>query len=223
MNRILKKGGERMCNCMNRGCSVSSNQLSVKCGNLCFSSGPLRATSTVCPPENIGSIIPFSSGTGLVTVTFTPPELGEVRGVSAIGFGSAVDTIAIGNTVILPTEVAGTTEAFSVPRVGTNTAISATFTETAIADVTGTAIITAQVYRAPAGIITFTATNAFVNLTPVLTGTINVGTTFQGLANLSNIPVSAGDRLAMVFSVSGTGVTDIIVLTGAATAGITIS
>lgn len=208
-----------MCNCMNSGYSGWSGHV-TPCGNQCFSLGPFRATSTLCPPRNTGSIIPFSSG--IVPAVLVTLATGLVGTVSAVGFGTSVPGITlVGNTLNLPL-VNGTTEAFTVPRTGNITAISATFTETLGVTVVGNATIRAQVYRAPAGSNTFTATGAAVNLTPAVTGVVSVGTVYQGTAT-ANVPVSAGDRLVMVFSVSGTGITAITTLTGAASAGITIS
>lgn len=210
-----------MCNCMNRGCSSCSGRAWVQCGNPCFSLGPFRAANFPCPPVNTGSIIPFSSG--IVTSILVTLADGLVDTVSALGFGTAVNGLSVvGNVITLPL-VGGATEAFSVPRAGNITAISASFTEAVggIALGAGTATIRAQIYRAPAGSNLFTATNAFVDLTPTATGTVGAGTTFQGTAN-ANVPVIAGDRLVMVFSVSGTGI-GIVTFTGAASAGITIS
>ncbi|MER1986813.1 MAG: exosporium glycoprotein BclB-related protein [Solibacillus sp.] len=211
-----------MCNCMNRGCSGCSGHGWQPCGNQCFSLGPFRAASAKCPTPNVGSIIPFSSGTVPVILTTTA---GVAATVSAVGFGTAITGLAVSATtpptITLP-DGDGQTEAFSVPRNGRITAISATFTPTAdLAAFTGTGVITAQIYRAPAGSSTFTATNAFVNLTPTITGPVTSGTLFSGTADMVNVPVAAGDRLVMVFSLAGG--TDATTLTGAATAGITIS
>ena len=210
-----------MCNCMNRGCSGCSGQASIQCGNSCFSLGPFRASSFVCPPVNTGSIIPFSSG--ITTAILTTLDTGAVDTVTAVGFGTAVPDItpAADGTISLP--VTTTTEAFNVPRAGTITAVSATFTETTGFTVdAGTAIITARIYRARAGSSVFTPTSAAVTLTPVISGVVSPGTVYQGTTS-TNFPVSAGDRLVMVFSVAGTGITAVTTLTGAATAGITIS
>ena len=209
-----------MCNCMNKGCSGCSGQAWVHCGNPCFSLGPFRAVTSVCPPINTGSIIPFSSG--ISGVTLTTVATGEVETVSAIGFGTAVSiTPNADGTITLP--VGATTEAFNVPRAGTISAVSATFTETTGTTLpAGTATITARIYRAPAGSNVFTPTNAFVNLTPTVTGTVTPGTVYQGTTN-TNVPVSAGDRLVMVYSVAGTSVTAPVSLAGTGSAGITIS
>ena len=210
-----------MCNCMNKGCSGCSGHAVAQCGNPCFSIGPFRATSSVCPPINTGSVIPFSSG--ITGVTLTTDATGAVATVSAIGFGTAVNDIApaADGTITLPV---GTTEAFNVPRTGTISAISATFTVTPAPTLPAgsTSTINARIYRAPAGSSIFTPTNAFVNLAPTVTGAVADGTVYQGTTN-TNVPVSAGDRLLMVYSVAGSGIATPVTLAGSGTAGITIS
>lgn len=206
-----------MCNCMSRGDSNYSEQ----CGDSYSSLGPFRATSILGTPANTGAIISFSSGHAPIILTTLIDGL--VDRVGAIGFSSNVSGIPlVGNTINLPW-LGGQTEAFSVPRAGKITAISAAFTKTVGLTVVGNATIRAQVYRAPAGSNTFTATNAFVDLAPTLTGIIATDTTYEATANIANVPVVAGDRLVMVFSVSGTGLTLAVAFTGAASAGITIS
>ena len=213
-----------MCMCSNnsmnhRGCCGGTM---ATCGASCFSVGPFRGVRPECTiVPNTGSIIPFSSG--ISGSTITTGATGAAATVSAIGFGSAVSGIvpAANGTITLP--LGATTEAFNVPRTGTISAISATFTETTLVTLTpagSTATITARIYRAPAGSSVFTPTNAFVNLTPTVTGTVAVGTVYQGTTS-TNVPVAAGDRLVMVFSVAGTATT--LSLAGTATAGITIS
>lgn len=211
-----------MCNnCMHGGCSGCSGNAGEHCGRQCFSVGPFRATNSVCPPVNRGSIIPFSSG--LAPAILTTLITGLVGTVSAVGFGSTVPGITLVNdTFTLPVLPAGSTEAFTVPRAGTISSLAATFTETLGITLLGNATVRAEIYRAPAGSNTFAATGVGVNLTPQLTGAISAGTILQGATD-ANFPVETGDRLVMVFSVSGTGITVITTVTGAASAGITIS
>lgn len=190
------------------------------CGSNCVNLGPFRAVRPGCTPPNTGSIIPFSSG--ITPVVLTTLVGGLVGTSSAIGFGTAVPGITIvGNTIDLSGVV---TEAFSVPRNGSITAISASFTALAGLDLgLGSVSVTAQIYRAPAGSSIFTATNARVTLTPPFTGLLTVGQTSYGSANVPPVPVAQGDRLLMVYSLTGTGITVVTALTGTASAGITIS
>ena len=202
-------------------CSKSMNMSNLHpCGSNCVNFGPFRAVRPGCTPPNTGSIIPFSSG--ITPVVLTTLVGGLVGTTSLIGFGTAIPGITIvGNTIDLSGVI---TEAFSVPRNGSITAISASFTETAGLNLgLGSVSVTAQIYRAPAGSSIFTATNARVTLTPPFTGLVTVGQTAYGSANVSPVPVAQGDRLLMVYSLAGTGITVVTALTGTASAGITIS
>ena len=202
-------------------CSKSMNMSNLHpCGSNCVNFGPFRAVRPGCTPPNTGSIIPFSSG--VTPVVLTTLVGGLVGTSSLIGFGTAIPGVTIlGNTIDLSGVV---TEAFSVPRNGSITAISASFTALAALDLgLGSVSVTAQIYRAPAGSSIFTATNARVTLTPPFTGLLTVGQTSYGSANVPPVPVAQGDRLLMVYSLTGTGITVVTAITGTASAGITIS
>ena len=188
----------------------------------CTDLGPFTAIDAACivPKANTGSIIPFSSG---VTTAIMTSILGGLVGTSSlIGFGTAIPGVSVaGNMIDLSGVV---TEAFSVPRAGNITAISASFTTILGLALAGTTVtINAQVYRAPAGSNVFTATNATVDLTPPLTGVVSIGDVASATANLAPVPVAAGDRLLMVFTISATGLDLVQIVTGTASAGITIS
>ncbi|MGE7091469.1 exosporium glycoprotein BclB-related protein [Lysinibacillus sp. NPDC048646] len=205
----------------NGGCGCSS---SCNCNNQCSSLGPFVAIDAACivPPPlvNTGSIIPFSSG--VTPVLLVSLATGLINTPVLIGFGSAVPGVTIlGNTIDLSGVV---TEAFSVPRPGNITAISASFTATvALAVFAGTTTVTATVYRAPAGSTLFTATGATVNLAPSFVAPIVIGQTAFASTNVAPVPVVTGDRLLMVFSMITSGVTLVQTLTGTASAGITIA
>lgn len=186
----------------------------------CAVLGPFVAIDSKCiiPPQNTGSIIPFSSG---ITPTILVSALGGLIGTaSLVGFGTAIPDVTVTNdTIDLLAPLL--TEAFSVPRDGSITSISASFRVTVGITVPGTGTVSARIYRAPAGSSTFTATDASVNLTPALTGVVAVDTTLTGTsANFAPVTVAPGDRLLMVFSI--TGPTTATTLTGTASAGINI-
>lgn len=210
------------CNRNNRCHRCCSNP----CG--CFSpslQGPQGPAGT----PGAGAIIPIASG--------PPVALGTVSTVAntvgLIGFGNSANTLLLaGNTVDL-TGAGGTllNMAFSVPRAGTITAISALFsTAVGIAVGTGSATITATLYRSAATNPTpnlFTAIpGASVTLTPSFDATLGIplGSISQSPIPpaVLNIPVSAGDRLLMVFSVTFAG-TGLAAITGYASAGVAIS
>lgn len=232
MNRIKTKGGGTMANKYFRkhsgcGCSGGKNGGS----NNCTSRGPFQAIDADCivtPPSNGvvgGSIIPFSSGT--IPAVLTTLAGGLVGTGSLIGFGTSVPSLSlVGGLIELPLGVAITplTEAFSMPRAGTLTAISASFTAT-VGLALGNYTVNAQVYRAPAGSTSFTLlTGATVDLSPAIVGPVALAQTVQGTATLPSIPVAAGDLLIMVFSVSGSGgLLDAATITGTASAGLNIA
>ncbi|KMY52341.1 BclB domain-containing protein [Peribacillus loiseleuriae] len=146
-----------------------------------------------------------------------------------IGFGNSAPAVLIGGTTIDLTGAAGTllNMAFTAPRSGTITSVSAFFSTTvALSLLTSSVTVTAQLFRSagPTANNTFTAIpGASVTLAPSLTGIIAIGDISQGLTTGLTIPVSAGDRLLMVFSVAGTGITLLTTVAGYASAGITIN
>ncbi|CAM5190228.1 BclB domain-containing protein OS=Lysinibacillus sphaericus OX=1421 GN=LS41612_01905 PE=4 SV=1 [Lysinibacillus sphaericus] len=145
---------------------------------------------------------------------------GRTATPSLIGFGTAVPGVTlVGNTLDLSGVV---TEAFTVPRAGSITGLSASFSATVAIALVGSTTVTATIYRAPAGSTTYTATDATVNLAPAFTGAIALGATAFGSGSFSPVAVSAGDKLIMVYSITTTGVAVAQVLTGTASAGITI-
>ncbi|MFJ7186156.1 exosporium glycoprotein BclB-related protein [Lysinibacillus xylanilyticus] len=207
--------------CMNNSmCGCSSNN------NVCENFGPFLAVDAACitnpPAATVGSIIPFSSG--ITPVELTILANGLVGTGSLVGFGTAVPGVTIGNTIDITTDIlAGVfTEAFSVPRAGTITSISASLTTLATVAIFGPVTVRAQIYRAVAGSNVFSPTTAFVDLAPPL-ASIALGTITFNTRNVTPVPVAPGDLLLMVFSatIAGTG-TAIVTVTGAASAGINI-
>lgn len=224
MNSIGRKGGENMscnhhkdCGCHSKRNSCSSYQSQQ---NRCHQLGPFIATDSKCivPKALTGSIIPFSSGT---TPSLLVTAVGGLVGTTtAIGFGTAVPGISVvDNTIsLLPTLL---DETFSVPRTGSITSIAADFRITASLTLTEAATINATVYHAPAGSNIFTATAASVNLAPSLTGVLALNQLVSGTSsNFVPVAVAPGDRLLMVFSVTGPLVATTV--TGVASAGINI-
>ncbi|WP_186673270.1 exosporium glycoprotein BclB-related protein [Sporosarcina sp. BP05] len=201
----------------------SSGCFRVDTGQLNCNVGPFTAVAAGCIPPanaNTGSIIPFASG--VVPVTLTSILGGLVSTPAFVGFGTNIlSPTVLGSTI----DLSGLfNEAFSVPRAGTLTAISASFTATVTWTLLGTTTITAQIYRAPAGSNTFSPTGVSVNLAPSITVALPVGTTvFGDSSNFSPVPVAVGDRLLMVFSSTTSGIDIAGLAIGTASAGITIS
>ncbi|MEK4091756.1 exosporium glycoprotein BclB-related protein [Viridibacillus sp. FSL H8-0110] len=202
--------------CMNNSmCGCANN-------NNCTSLGPFIAVDAACittPAPTTGTMVPFSSGT--VPVILATLAGGLVGTTSLVGFGTAIPGVSLVGTNIDLSAATGT-EAFSVPRAGSITSISAYLSATAALNlIGGTATVRAQIYRAVAGTNVFNPTTAFVDLTPALS-TIAIGTITSGTANVAPVPVAAGDRLLMVYSVTTTGIAAVTTIEGNASAGINI-
>ena len=114
--------------------------------------------------------------------------------------------------------------AFSVPRDGTITDISAYFSVVLGLSLLGTDItVNAQLYSSTTPDNIFTPiTGAEVDLEPTFSGIISVGDIASGITSGLTIPVTAETRLLMVFTITAEGVDLVNILTGYASAGITI-
>jgi BclB C-terminal domain-containing protein len=114
--------------------------------------------------------------------------------------------------------------AFSVPRSGTITDIAAFFSNVVSLSLIGSTItITAQLYSSTTPDNTFSPIpGTVVTLAPALTGLISIGDVSRGILTGLAIPVTPETRLLMVFSITAAGVSLINLVTGYASAGITI-
>ncbi|MDM5356503.1 exosporium glycoprotein BclB-related protein [Peribacillus sp. ACCC06369] len=170
-------------------------------------------------------MIPFASGV-------VPIELTSVLGLAEtgglIGFGSSVSGVTIAGGLIT---IAVGDFAFVVPRAGTIESISAFFSATVGVILSEDVTVRAQLWRSTtAGVpdpnsSTFTPIpGAFVDLAPDFTPLVALGDNASNTNNLISIPVSAGDKLLMVFSLEDSGILVLLdSLTGFASAGIAIS
>jgi BclB C-terminal domain-containing protein len=165
-----------------------------------------------------GAIIPFASGE---PVTLSSNILGLPATQAAIGFGSNAEIVA---TIGGPIGLAGgpgllLNEAFSMPRDGTITSISAYFsTVVGLALTASTVTITASVYISTTPDNTFVPV-ATVALVPSLTGIVPAGTISNVNSPLA-IPVAAEDRVLVVFSAVSDGL--VTAVEGYASAGLGI-
>ncbi|WP_394927640.1 exosporium glycoprotein BclB-related protein, partial [uncultured Robinsoniella sp.] len=170
-----------------------------------------------------GAIIPFSSG---IPITMTTIAGGLVGIPSLIGFGASAPSVGILGATIDLTNAAGTLTnfAFSVPRAGTITALSAYFSTTlALTLIGSTVTIQAQMYQSTTPNNIFSPIpGAIVTLAPALTGLISIGNISNGITTGLNIAVTAQTRLLLVFSASATGVTLVNSVVGYASAGLSI-
>ncbi|WP_460482220.1 exosporium glycoprotein BclB-related protein [Comamonas humi] len=171
-----------------------------------------------------GAIIPFASGTPVVMTTIAG---GLVGTSSLVGFGSTATGVSLVGSNIDLTGAAGTllNQAFSMPRDGVITSMSAFFSNTVALALVGTTItVTAQLYQSTTPDNTFTPVpGAMVSLAPPLTGIVALGTVASGITTGLSIPVTAQTRLLMVYSSTAAGLTLINAVTGYASAGVAIN
>lgn len=187
------------------------------------STGSTGSTGATGAPGS-GAIIPFASGTPAALTTVLG---GPLNTSSLIGFGTNAAGVTItGGTI----DLSGgpgllVNEAFSAPRDGVITSITAYFSTTAAVTLVGSTItITAQLFSAPTPDNSFTAVpGALVTLAPSLTGIIALGTISNGITTGLSIPVTAQTRLLMVFSATVTAGLDVAsTIAGYASAGLNI-
>jgi BclB C-terminal domain-containing protein len=172
-----------------------------------------------------GAIIPYASGGPIIMTSIAG---GLVGTTSLIGFGSSATGVSILGGVI---DLTGTAigpiinTAFSVPRAGTITSMSGFFSNTVGLSLVGSTVtITAQLYSSTTPDNTFSPVpGAVVTLAPPLTGIIGLGDTSNGLTTGLAIPVTAGTRLLMVYSITAAGLSLINNVTGYASGGVTIN
>lgn len=171
-----------------------------------------------------GAIIPFASGSPVTLTTL----IGGLTGTtSLVGFGNSVSGVSLVGSNLDLTGATGTllNFAFTAPRSGSITSMSAFFSTTKAVSLVGTTItIQAQLYKALSASNTFTpVSGAAVNLAPGLTGVLAIGTASSGQTTGLNIPVAAGDRYLLVFSATASGLTLVNTIEGYASAGVNIN
>ncbi|MDF2648687.1 MAG: hypothetical protein K0Q73_4492 [Paenibacillus sp.] len=175
-------------------------------------------------PSGNGAIIPFASGSEFEMRTTTA---GDSNVVGLIGFGANGIGVESAGTIDISVNILNPYQAFSVPRNGTITSISALFSVVevdipSLVDVT----LTAQLYSAPPNTDEFTAIpSASVVLATDITEAIPPGDIRSDITNNLNIPVLAETRLLMVFfTTASTGSIALLDtgLTGFASAGVNI-
>ncbi len=188
--------------------------------------GATGATGATGPTGANGStsIIPLASG---LPISLTTIAAGLAGIPAFIGFGSSAPGLTVLGSSIDLTNPSGTLSnfAFSMPRAGTITSLSAYFSTTAALSLVGSSItVTAQLYVSNTPDNVFTPIpGAIVNLSPALSGIISIGTISNGITTGLSIPVTAQSRLLMVYSARATGLSLVNTVVGYASAGIEIS
>lgn len=169
-----------------------------------------------------GVVLPFSSGS-IFSMGFPTIELPQTVGI--IGFGDSVEGVIFspGGTIDLNSIPDNFNLAFSMPRDGTISAISAQFTSYNDIVIASTITVTAQLYQSTDFSSIFTPVpDAIVTLAPAITGDLTIPIQSYGLITGLNIPVTAQTRLMLVFSATSTLPLGTAVVTGTASAGINL-
>lgn len=184
--------------------------------------GTTGATGATGPAGN-GTIVPFASG---APVTVTTVAGGQAGTVTFLGFGSATYNVPISAGTIDLTGAPGTVMnfAFSMPRDGTITSISAYFSSTQAMSLVGSTVtVSGQLFESTSPDNQFTSIpGASITLSPALTGILPMGTVANGITTGLNIPVTAQTRVLFVGSATATGVSLINSVQGYWSGGITI-
>ncbi|QIL79176.1 hypothetical protein G7047_04045 [Diaphorobacter sp. HDW4A] len=184
--------------------------------------GAVGVTGPTGPTGGVGNgaIIPFASG---APITVTTIAGGLAGAYSTIGFGNSSPSTTMLGATIDATSFASM--AFSVPRDGTITSISGFFSSTVALTLIGTTVaVTAQLYQSSTPDNIFTAVpGALVTLGPSMTGIVSIGTISSGMATGLAIPVTAGTRMLLVYSITSTGLALINTVIGYASAGVAIN
>jgi BclB C-terminal domain-containing protein len=151
---------------------------------------------------------------------------GGVVGVPAfLGFGNSASGLTVLGPTIDLTSAACTLAnfAFSVPRDGTITSVSAFFSTSAALNLIGSSItIRAQLFASSTPDNIFSPLPAIVTLAPTLTNLISVGDIFNGITSGLGIQVTAQTRLLLVFYTNAVGLSLINTVVGYASAGVNI-
>lgn len=168
-------------------------------------------------PAGSEAIIPFSSG---APVAVTVLAGGFVGLPGLIGFGNSVQApTVLGNSI----NITGLPNfAFSMPRSGIITSLSAYLSATAALVLFAPLVYTVQIYSSPTpNEIFYPVAGAAVNL--MIPSTINIGNTFNNIVTGLNIPVGGQTRLLLVARAAGGGLAAGGSVIGSVSAGLGIS
>ncbi|MCE5293372.1 MAG: hypothetical protein LLF94_02000 [Chlamydiales bacterium] len=214
--------------------SSSSSSQNVKAGHT-GPTGPRGPTGATGPKGSTGAmgatgpaaraemVIPFASGAPIALSSYNNQGVGDPLTGSFIGFGKAESGYSVTSSTI---DISGLSDyAFSIPRDGTITSLATYFSVNSPLVLTGTTVtVHAQLYASSTLDNIFTPVpGASVDLAPTLTGaSVPTGTSCNGIVTGLNIPVTAGTRLLLVFTISTQGTTLGLVVEGFVSAGLGI-
>ncbi len=203
------------------GFAATINGFSVPAGQakqFIYSNSGWHSVST---PAVGSAIIPYSSG---IPTAATTVAGGLVGTVSLVGFGTSTAGVAVLGTTINLTGAPGINLnfGFTMPRAGIIRSISATYSNVVgLALIGSTVTLRAQLYVNDGTNNTFTEiAGGGVNLSPGLTGIVNLGDISSGLLSGLSIPVQAGHRVMLVLSATASGLSLVNAVTGYISGGV---
>jgi BclB C-terminal domain-containing protein len=151
---------------------------------------------------------------------------GLVGTVGLVGFGGSTDGITLAGGALDLTGGTGVpiNQAFSLPRDGLITSISAYFSTSLAVDLIGTTVdLSADLFCSTGPSNVFTPVpGAHVSLQPALTGPIGIGTTASGITTGLAVPVVAQSRCVFVNSATASGLNLINLIVGYSSGGVSI-
>lgn len=174
-------------------------------------------------PASPGTIIPFASGQ---PVALTTKNDGTAGSPSYIGFGNCGTPFSDLSTPLHLEGLLGEAInfSFSLPRNGTLDSLTVFFSTVDVVDFNNTTItIKAQLYESTTPDNTFyPIAGSSINLSPLLTGSLQNGTVCKGTTTSINYPVALETRLLLVFSSISTHTSQQKAFGGYASGGLTI-
>jgi len=186
--------------------------------------GPTGADSTVPGPTGAtgaSAIIPFASGE---PDTFVHLLGGLLDTGAVIGFGSSLSSVAVGGATIDLTGGVGLAinMAFSMPRAGTLSGLSAFFSVAAAVSLfPADSAVVIQVYQSTTPDNIFSPVPGALVTLPLPVGAPAIGTFFSGAASFA-ASVNTNDRLLLVARVTVTGLDVATTAVGYVSAGLSI-
>ncbi|SDS15641.1 hypothetical protein SAMN05444162_0855 [Paenibacillaceae bacterium GAS479] len=172
----------------------------------------LAGISSAVPPAINGTVLSFTSSTSPMNLA-VDGRSGQPTGGVIIGYGFESRTISVSTndsstsiSIVLADNLGGNNYAFSMPRGGTLSSMTASFTLTSPAIfINSPMTIQAQLCRSSASASPYspftTIPGAIVPLIPALSGNLT-NLTCQGSLNGLDISLNPGDRLVVVFTAS---------------------
>ncbi len=140
-----------------------------------------------------------------------------------VGFGANSTALVVGGIIDV---TSNDSVAFSMPRDGVITSLSAYYSVGAAATLIGSTVtITAQLYQSTTPNDSFSpVSGSLVNLTPSFSNTITIGENASGTITGLSVSVDAGTRLMLVLSADITDGIDVAtILSGYVSGGLGIS